>query len=188
MAIHVFPENLRDASKNFPFMDFVVTSESQAGPAGDTVTVQNAVENIYLPIPSGLTFSDSANYSNLNLGILGMMGANAISAGLAKSATAGGSLMDKAKAVGGSMVSSLKEDTISAAVNGNLAAAASIAARQLARQDQVANVIDYASKQIIAPNTRTSFEGTSIRSFQFNFKLVARTQDESRRKIGRAHV
>ena len=45
----------------------------------------------------------------------------------------------------------------------------------------MANVIDYASKQIIAPNTRTSFEGTSIRSFQFNFKLVARTQDESRR-------
>jgi hypothetical protein len=155
-SILAFPQELRDDFKAWPCVNFTCAD--------------NDAKPIFFPIPQGLTFSDSMTYSTIDLGILGDVAAkgmvaaagegnlaNAIGAG---AKTAGNELLAKAKSA-------------------NVAAAASIAARQLLRQEQVANVIDFANKQVIAPNTNTTFQNSNIRSFQFNFKLVSRTLKDS---------
>jgi len=151
-----FPQELRDDAKSWPFIKFS---------CNDVET-----RRIFFPIPQGLSFSDSMTYSTIDLGILGDSaakgmiaasqgndGLDAVTKGITTAAT---SLTEKAKSLKG-------------------AAAASIAARQLLRQEQVANVIDFAAQQVIAPNTNATFQNSNIRSFQFNFKLVSRTLKDS---------
>ena len=151
-----FPQELRDDAKSWPFIRF------------ECLDVDHKA--IYFPIPQGLSFSDSMAYSTIDLGILGDSaakgmiaaskgndGLDAVTKGITTAAT---SLTEKAKSLKG-------------------AAAASIAARQLLKQEQVANVIDFASKQVIAPNTNATFQNSNIRSFQFYFKLVSRTLKDS---------
>jgi hypothetical protein len=157
MPIHVFPLELRESTKGWSFMAFWPTTQP---------------EFIYLPIPAGLTFSDSMNYSSINLGLLGDIGAKALSA--AASSPKGSGVARKT----GNAIGAMTEDVIKKAGNMNAAAVASIAARKM-KQDDVANVIDYATKQVVAPNTRTTFQNSNVRNFQFQFKMVGKRKEDT---------
>ena len=152
-----FPAELTHSKNNWMFMSFGV----RIGKPG--------AREIYLPIPPGLTFSDSMSYSSLDLGILGSIGQETINA------------MDSAKGIRGVIgagIGGLAGSLVNKAKKLNTAAAASIAARQF-RQDGIANTIDFSKKQVIAPNTNTSFQNSGVRSFGFNFKMMPRSKTEA---------
>jgi hypothetical protein len=152
-----FPSELTHPKNNWMYMSFSV----RLGKPG--------AREIYLPIPPGLTFSDSMSYSSLDLGILGTIGQETINA------------MDNAKGIKGVIgagIGGLAGSLVNKAKKLNTAAAASIAARQF-RQDGIANTIDFSKKQVIAPNTNTSFQNTGIRSFGFNFKMMPKSKSEA---------
>ena len=117
--------------------------------------------NVSLPIPQGLNFGDNMSYGSIDLGIIGDIAAKAIGAEKGKVSTGANALLDKVK------------DT-------NAAAVASIAAKRgLAIPGVGAEVIDFANRQVVSPNTNTTFQNSSIRSFNFTFKLVSRKQKEA---------
>lgn len=160
MANYVFPLELREADKNWPFVSFIVNDKDR--------------DVIHLPIPPGITFGDSMNYSSIDLGILNAVAVAGAQAALDTSGPERGMARKAGKSVG-AMVTAMT-DKISKV---NVAAGASIAARAL-RQDDKANVIDFAAKQVLAPNTNTTFNSASVRSFQFAFKMIGKTADETR--------
>lgn len=153
--IWAFPRELR-SEKGYPFVAFSVPQKN---------------DHIYLPIPPALTFSDSAAYSSLNLGILGSVAAETISAARNSPGSAAKVINAAASQMGrsiGSRASSL-----------NAAAAASIFAREAVKAEGIANVIDFSNRQVIAPNTNTTFSNVNIRSFGFSFKMVAKDKKDS---------
>jgi hypothetical protein len=127
-----------------------------------TFTVNDQEENtVCLPIPQGLTFGDNMSYGSIDLGIIGDIAAKAIGAEKGKVSTGANALLDKVK------------DT-------NAAAVASIAAKRgLAIPGVGAEVIDFANRQVVSPNTNTTFQNSTIRNFSFAFKLVSRKQKEA---------
>jgi hypothetical protein len=159
MAIYVFPLELRDSQKDWPFIAFTVTGSEP--------------NQIFFPIPQGLTFSDSMIYSSMDLGILGDIGAKAAAEALGPKNEKRG-MVRKA----GGVMSTTASATMDKIGKMNAAAAASIAAAGL-RQDNAAGIINYATKQVLAPNTRTAFNNASVRSFQFQFKMVSRSQKDT---------
>lgn len=151
----VFPSDLRDAKYDWPFMVFSIPSENK---------------DIYLPIPQGLTFSDSMSYSSINLGIIGSIANETVNA-IANQDTISGAI--------GAGVGSLAGSVINKAKKINAAAAASIVARNVLKQQQIADTIDFGARQVLAPNTNTSFQNTNVRSFAFAFKLVSKNKSEA---------
>jgi hypothetical protein len=151
-----FPNELTHPKNDWMYMSFTV----RMGKPG--------TREIYLPIPPGLTFSDSMSYSTLDLGILGSIGVDAVNA------------MNKAGNVKQALklgVDSLKGNLMGA-MKMNLAAAASIVAKK-SNSERVANTIDFSAKQVIAPNTNTTFQNVGVRSFGFNFKMMPKSRNES---------
>ena len=148
----VFPSDLKKS--HVPFMSFFATMGRP----------------VFLPIPQGLTFSDSAAYSNIDLGIIGQIGTEALEQAANQKTISGAA---------GAFMGGLAGSVVNKARKLNAAAAASIISRNWLRQDGIANTIDFSQKQVIAPNTNTSFQNTGIRTFAFNFKLVAKSQKEA---------
>jgi hypothetical protein len=129
--IFVFPTKLRSERAGFPYIRFA---------CGD--------KSIHFPIPSGLTFSDSATYSAVDLGLLGF---------------------DTNKT----------SDQISEQIKGVGSVAANIIAKTKVKGSQYANVpeaITLATKKLQNPGTATSFQGTSIREFEFTFKMMPQNE------------
>jgi hypothetical protein len=152
-----FPIELTHSKNNWMFMSFGV----RVGNPG--------AREIYLPIPPGLTFSDSMSYSSLDLGILGAIGQDTIKA------------MEKANGIKnavGAGIGGLAGSLVNKAKKMNIAAASSIAARYF-RQESIANTIDFSTKQVVSPNTNTAFQNTGIRSFGFNFKMMPKSKVEA---------
>ena len=124
---------------------------------------------ISLPIPPGLTIGDGMSYSSINLGIIGTI--------MAETMTQMGKQTSLAGVVGagvGGMVGSV----INKAGQLNAAATASILARKFGFET-VADTVDFSQKQVIAPNTNTTFQNSNIRSYSFAFKLVSRSKKEA---------
>lgn len=152
-----FPTELTHPKNNWMFMSFSV----RLGKPGS--------REIYLPIPPGLTFSDSMSYSSLDLGILGSIRDDTLKA------------MNKAKGISGVIgagIGGLAGSLVRKAKTLNAAAVASIAARNF-RQDGIANTIDFSAKQVVAPNTNTAFQNSGVRSFGFSFKMMPKSQNEA---------
>jgi len=102
--LYVFPSELRDSTQQYPYMCFSIPTEAAAA-------------DVYIPVPPGLTFSDSMVYSTISLGIIGNIAKETINQaktgqGLVGTLTAG---------VGG-----LASSTLDKAKKLNVAAAASI--------------------------------------------------------------
>lgn len=114
---------------------------------------------IYLPIPEGLSFSDSAEYSTLDLGTIGELMDN----------------IDESEGFMGKLKSAAK----SSAKSLGAAEIARIAAERVAGGSEIGKAALFATKQILNPNTNTTFTGVGIRSFSFSFKLVGRNQRDS---------
>lgn len=104
------------------------------------------LHHIVLPSPPSLSFSDSADFSTIDLGALGGAIAGAVE--------------------GGGASTSLGTKT---------ADILSIAGKRIADADTVS----FIRKKVTNPNTNTTFKSNRIRSFAFNFKMIARSQAES---------
>jgi hypothetical protein len=160
--ISIFPRELRDEG-GYPFVAFAIPDKQKT---------------IFLPIPPSLSFSDGASYSSMNLGIIGSIGAETIGA-MQNAAAAGDSSFTKIvnasmHQLGRSVGSRAGENKEQAAY-----AVASIFARDVVKAEGIANIIDFSNRKVIAPNTNTTFTNVNIRSFSFQFKMVAKDKKDS---------
>ena len=141
----------------FPFVQFTAKAGSR--------------KDIFLPIPMGLTFSDNMQYSTLDLGIIGSAVSKATTAAVNEggffSARGAGAALG---AAGGTFINQMR--------SANSAAIVSLAARQTGF-DNVANFVDFGSKQVVAPNTNTAFQNSGVRQFQFSFRMMPTDKKEA---------
>lgn len=109
--------------------------------------------HIYLPSPSGISFTEQADFSTIDLGVVA---ATAVSASQANGAMA--TMGAIGKGIGGFFGG---------------------ASKNLASMAGAGEQFDFAEKTVKNPNTNTTFKANGMRNFSFAFKLVARNQKES---------
>lgn len=144
-----FPGELRSELNEWPYIRFSLDGGQQA---------------ICLPMPAGITFSDSAEYSSIDLGIIDAL--NMVTDRLGDSAGSQEELKKLASDVSSNSgtISNILMQTAASSLGGETLAA-SMALK---------------SKVVLAPKTNTVFQRVSLRSFQFNFKLVARSESDAK--------
>ena len=121
-------------------------------------------QTIYLPCPAGISFSDSAAFGTIDLGILGTVGAGAVEAavdasgqGVTAAATAGvNSIVNQASTLKGGQAATIAAEMTPFAEQANLAARA-----------------------LSNPNTNSNFTGNTVRQFSFSFKMIANSEAEA---------
>ncbi len=149
-----FPQDL--ASSKLPFVKFSTPEAAEK-------------VNICLPIPPGLSIGDGMSYSSVNLGIIGSIMAETMTQ-MSKQTSVSGVI--------GAGVGGMVGSVINKAGQLNAAAAASILSRKFG-YERVADTIDFNQRQVIAPNTNTTFQNSNVRSYAFTFKLVSRSKKEA---------
>ena len=155
-----FPENLEDFAR--PYIRF----RCKTRPGESAVS-------IHLPCPSGISFSDGASYSTIDMGLIDTVAeAAAATVSAFKNSSSKGNLeaaMDAAKVAKERVVGEFKAvGTLGASI---------LAARKLGA-DKVAASLELRGKVVQNPKTNTAFSGNTIRSFQFDFKMIGRTKSE----------
>ena len=154
-AALIFPPYIRAQSDHLPLIEFTAYERNPSpGNLNGKKKPGTGFHRIYLPIQSGLTIGDTSIYNTINLEGIGAKIAQQVSEG-------GGTATDK----------------LSSGASGVMDAIDAIAAKFTPT-----SAGDYASlksRKIANPNTNTSFEGNGIRTFDFPFKLVAKSQPEA---------
>jgi len=123
------------------------------------------IESICFPIPQGLAFNDSASYSTINMGTISAI------ADIAKAAGGATGIGNKIKAAAG--------EGGAQAFSGGGIGASILLSRKLGLET-TAKTLEFSSKQVVNPRTNTAFDGNTLRSFQFDFKLIASNEAEVR--------
>lgn len=126
---------------------------------------------IFLPIPAGVQFADGADYSTIDLGIIGALDT---APGTAFSID---SVADGIKGQVDAVKKSWSENKGEAAAQ--IAKLALNAGLKWAFGEGAEATSMYATKTIANPNTRTTFQGSSLRRFTFQFTLVGREESDS---------
>lgn len=111
----------------------------------------NEKVNIFLPSPQGITFNDGADYSSIDLGVVGGS-INEIA-----QAETFGEAKKQIKSIQGGQVLDI-----------------------LLSKGPQAEMARFARKTVVNPNTNTTFTNNRIRTFNFNFKMVASSEKESK--------
>jgi len=107
--------------------------------------LKNDNQRIVLPSPPSISFSDSADFSTIDLG-----------------------------SIGGAAIAALQGDT------SNVKSVKAMQVMQtIAQQTPAKELSNFLGRSVANPNTNSTFTGNKTRSFGFNFKLVARSKDES---------
>jgi hypothetical protein len=156
----VFPSDLRSLSgdQSYPQIEFTVMEDKVGG---------NSFTSIYLPMPAGVNFSDGGTYSELFLGdIAGGGGLEALS----------GAMEGDIGGVVQGLGNTLKQQVSSIKPRIKAAAAKSL----LASAGVTEEMAMFAQKKIKAPNQNTTFTGNKLRTFSFSFKLIARSEEDTR--------
>lgn len=149
-----FPQDLADLQR--PLIRFSCLPHDSTQP----------VESITLPLPQGIAFNDSASYSTINMGTISAM------ADIAQAAAgAEGGIGSKIKAAAGEAGA----QTFSGGGIG-----ASILLSKKLGLESASKTMEFASKQVVNPRTNTAFDGNTLRSFQFDFKMIASQEAEVR--------
>jgi len=119
-------------------------------------------EHIFLPIPNELSFSDAAEYNEISLGALAGAGMSAAQQGVE-------STMGSVKAAAGQLSSVTGADVLEI----------------IAGKTKFADQASLLTRTVANPNTNVSFKGHGIRSFTFNFTMMAKyaAEAETIRKI-----
>ena len=130
---------------------------------------------IFLPCPPGINFTDAGSYSSMDLGMIG--GAAELAGGAVKAIREKGlkKATSDAMAAGKAKIDSLVQKVGSAS-------AQSIGETSM----QVLGAVggeghSFDAKQVANPRQNTKFDANSLRTFQFSFKMIARTAEESKR-------
>tara|TARA_Y100000004_G_C8942744_1_gene424847 strand:- start:1100 stop:2269 length:1170 start_codon:yes stop_codon:yes gene_type:complete len=121
-------------------------------------------ETCYFPCPANIAFADNATLSTIDLGMMGAAmsdlvnrregNANDIRADQIASFTSAGNLKDALVSIG-------------------------IKGAGVAGAEPFVNQIAFAARKVQNPFQNTSFQGSGIRTFTFNFKMIAETETES---------
>ena len=154
-----FPSDIRTESSNnkiYPLIEFTVQGKDRM------------FKSIYLPMPKGVSFNDGGNYSTTNIGTLG--GAEGAALDAASQAMMGNmsGARDTVKGIGRQQIintaGSFIKDKIKA---------------EMPKVDKAADLALFAIKKVNPPNTNTTFESNSIRSFSFAVTMLARNRQDS---------
>lgn len=191
--ILVFPSNLKDeAYKDRPTIQFSCTENQQEGDSLNKVkneAIQSATEagrqelvaspnttkgnkiNIFLPCPGGITFADSGSYGEISKDrfFSNLTTDNAAKLGQKAGSIAGKGEIDALKSVGEAAGRTLEKVSTQDAV----AALSSNMGPDIGQQ------IQFGNKVIMDPRINTAFTGNGLRTFSFEFKMIATSQQES---------
>tara|TARA_B110000444_G_scaffold22008_3_gene18272 strand:- start:10332 stop:11360 length:1029 start_codon:yes stop_codon:yes gene_type:complete len=138
-------------------------------------TDHHPMDSVSLPCPQGLTFGDSATYATIDVGTLAAVG-EVVQAGVAGFGAAKNNGEGNAAAAKQAATESLK-DSYRKMTSGGIGGAAILAARKIG-MDSVAGGMEFAAKQVVNPRTNTTFAGNTLRNFQFDFKMIAKSPQE----------
>ena len=159
-TILLFPSNLRDPEyKDRPTMHF------SCDDADEKI-------NIFLPCPGGITFADSGSYGEISGSSAGsLLVKGALALGTAAGTIAGSN--DKEAAVGkeANALQKMAEKTTTAD--------AAVALGALTPGD-ISQQITFDQKVVMDPRINTTFTGNGMRSFSFEFKMIATSPEESK--------
>ena len=135
---------------------------------------RTVLDTVSLYLPSQLRFGDAAEYTNVDLGMIGAATALGISEG-----ASGRDLLNKALSAS---LPSL-EDLQDAFVKGLGSEAAQVAALRSAGavSSGIAGAIETETGITLNPNRRSTFKGIGLRRFQFSFQLIPTSALEARR-------
>ena len=128
------------------------------------------IKKIWFPCPSNITFNDSATFSTINLGGIG----GALKKAVEEEGGGGFNRETVSKIVDNILT---QKEAASASFNGIEKMGAALQAVPDGGLFQ--ELGSFVGKTIINPNTNATFTGNPIRSFNFTFKLVADSWQES---------
>tara|TARA_X000001382_G_scaffold44886_1_gene30263 strand:+ start:787 stop:1917 length:1131 start_codon:yes stop_codon:yes gene_type:complete len=143
----VFPHALRNLDRPLIVMSAFIKE-------GSGKETKSEWRHVFLPIPPTLSFSDSAQYNEINLGILG--------AGMQVGQQGGG--LNRAA---GTVLTQLKSMTGSDILE------------TIAGKTKFADQASLLTRTVANPNTNVTFTGHGVRSFSFNFTMMAKDAEES---------
>jgi len=132
--------------------------------AYDTSSGDVQLKTIWFPCPAGIEINDQATYNTIDLGALGGALNSAMEA-------AGGA--DTLRGAVGATANNLVNQVKSARA-GEITALAAMAL------PGYGDKLQFKAKTILNPNTNTNFTGNAIRSFNFTFKMIARSEQEAK--------
>lgn len=120
--------------------------------------------DLYMPV--SFQVNDGFDYATASLGLLGM-GAMAAA--------------NRGEAIAGSVMESLKEGVASVASLFGTGALSRVAAVRASQNlgDTARSAISITARASMNPNLRTQFNGVSVREFNFSFKFIPRSREES---------
>ena len=137
--------------------------------AGPTYEVPTNKEEVSLFVPVALQFNDGVNYNNINLGVIGGDVVGAVAAGK-NLGRAGLEALEKS---GSSLVQMLTSGIDLGEQFGQVAAA------RFTPTQTGKNVAQLVGQATTNPNTRTLFQNVNTRQFNFTFKMIPTSRQES---------
>ena len=116
--------------------------------------------SVNLPCPGGVSYGDGGSYATIDMGMIG---------DIAQIVAKGGSPGEMLGAAAGTFK---KQAAGLGAVGGSVLALKAMGA------NDAATALEFANKSIRNPRTNTAFSGNTLRSFQFNFKMIGKDPNE----------
>lgn len=153
-----YPSNLMDAKSNFLRIE---ANKYQYGGGGPTLGA------VSLYHPSGVSFADGAGFSTFDMGPLG--------ADLMSGINSGTSAADIAKQAVGDTAGSPELRTMLAMKIAKESGMSSLAPGT----ENLQEIYGAAKGVAVNPNTTTAFQNMQLRSYIFNFKMIAESPSES---------
>lgn len=161
----VFPTEFRQSTsgKQYPAICFAYISKDRI-----------PEEKVFLPMPAGLEISDSMQFDTINLGLIGDTLSDMV---IAASKGSAEGMKERVSAA----ISAGTTSVLSKIKGGNAAAMLQLAAARLPGTSTVSavDIVNFGTKQVLSPNSNTSFQNSTIRTFNFRFKMVARSAEDS---------
>lgn len=148
-----FPMDLGDNGR--PIIHFSCTPNEQDEP----------MQSIFFPIPQGITYGDGASYTTFDVGLIGEF-AKLVGEQGEFNLDAGKAAAVKAK------------DMVAAEFEAVGPTGAGIIAARKSGFDNIATSIEFANKQVMNPRTNSAFSGNTLRNFQFDFKMIGKSDSE----------
>lgn len=159
MMVEYTPRRLSAAQGSLPSRNNLVGSRSD-----DKVGGRKILSNIILPIPAGIGDSNTLNWSSDEMDMLQLMGADILGSGVA------GGPGEAAEAAG----------RASGAIQNNVGAMQQAATSAIVQNVTGVNRLKRQQGAVFNNNMELLFNGPQLRSFNFTFRLSARSKSEAR--------
>ena len=123
------------------------------------------MHNVFFPCPGNIQINDGASYNTIDLG----MSASTLEKAQSEIRT---------KGLGGIAAASMAP--IKTAMNLKGSEVAALAREIIPDATKVGEAAKLLTRQVTNPNTNTTFERNAVRTFDFNFKMIAKTEQETK--------